>query len=69
MDAKQPNNVLAEQVFETVWPDKSFAQFGGHVLERLFDTHREIATLGRRRFQVRVTIEVEPIQEEATTDA
>jgi hypothetical protein len=54
---------LAE-VFETVWPDKSFAQFGGHVLERLFDTHREIAAIGDRRFSVKVIIEVGPIPEE-----
>jgi hypothetical protein len=61
--------------FETTWPDKSFAQFGGHVLERLFVLHNELANavgdfrlsaLGEtparhKQFTVRVTVEVQPI--------
>ena len=47
--------------FETVWPDESFSQFGGHVLEHLYQTKAEMARLGKRRFRVRVTIEIYPL--------
>jgi hypothetical protein len=59
------------KTIETVWPDKSFGQFGGHVLEHLFDTQEEFRSgaLAGKRFRVRVTIEIEPVAEENASDA
>ena len=48
------------EVLETVWPDESFAQFGGHVLERLARTKEGMKALRHKRFRVRVTIEMDP---------
>ena len=48
------------QTIEADWPGDSFAQFGGHVLERLFEMKAELAHLGDKRFRVRVTIEIDP---------
>jgi hypothetical protein len=49
------------QTIETVWPDDSFAQFGGHVLQRLFEVKDEMASVREKRYRVRVTIEIDPM--------
>lgn len=54
--------------FETIYPDDSFSQFGGHVLERLFQTKYEMARMRDQRFTVRVTIETHPIDAPSELD-
>ncbi len=52
---------MTSDTVEMVWPDSNFAQFGGHVLERLFHARAQIQSDASRekRFKVRVTIEVD----------
>ncbi len=52
---------MTSEKIEIVWPDKSFAQFGGHVMERLFETKKEMSKLKDMRYRVRVTIETFPL--------
>lgn len=58
------------EVFETTWPDRSFTQFGGHVLERLFQIHERMVLSTtdsslppkpQPRFKVTVRVEVEAL--------
>jgi hypothetical protein len=46
------------ETIQIVWPDENFAQFGGHVLEHLFQSGEEMARLSNKRYTVRVTIEI-----------
>ena len=52
---------MTSDTVEMVWPDTNFAQFGGHVLERLFHARAQMRsdTLREKRFKVRVTIEID----------
>ncbi len=54
---------MTTEKIEIVYPDDSFAQFGGHVIERLFQTRAEMRDLGKKRYRVRVTIETFPLGE------
>ncbi len=56
--------MTAEKI-EIVYPDDSFAQFGGHVIERLFQTRAEMRDLGEKRYRVRVTIETFPLGDDS----
>jgi hypothetical protein len=55
---------MTSEKIETIWPDESFAQFGGHVIDRLFNTRHEMREL-RGRYRVRVTIETFPLGEKS----
>ena len=52
---------MTSDTVEMVWPDSNFAQFGGHVLERLFHARAQMQSdaLCEKRFKVRVTIEID----------
>lgn len=50
------------ETFETTWPGKSFAQFGGHVLERLLALDKRLRLDESKRYTVRVTIETLEIE-------
>jgi hypothetical protein len=52
---------MTSETVEIVWPDSNFAQFGGHVLERLFHARTQLQSdaFREKRFTVRVTIEID----------
>lgn len=52
---------MTSDTVEMVWPDSNFAQFGGHVLQRLFHARAQMQadTFREKRFKVRVTIEID----------
>jgi hypothetical protein len=52
---------MTSDTVEMIWPDSNFAQFGGHVLERLFHARTQMQSdaLHEKRFTVRVTIEID----------
>lgn len=66
---------ITSDTVEMVWPDSNFAQFGGHVLERLFHARTQMQSdpaLREKRFTVRVTIEIdgaETLSDNSCSDA